>query len=75
MKEFSLELYFYSENNEELGLLDIPDFDLFSERTILVRIRSKCISTLKIELISKYKSLAYIHVLDVNNLNYYNLNN
>ena len=70
MKKFKLELYFYKDTKQKRNLSDKPNLDLYSKKTILKSISSTNINNARTLLEKQYDNLAYIHILNIENLNY-----
>lgn len=65
-----MELYFLKDGIEYTGLQAQPDLDTYTANTQLVNINADSFNEVKKQIIEKYPNVAYIHLIDTNELNY-----
>ncbi len=71
MKKYSVELYFYSDENQKEEFKNphtIPDLDMYSKSTIVKNIVADNWQAAKNKIISRFPKIAYIHLLETSSI-------
>lgn len=68
MTKFSVELFFYKNNDKNSGLSEIPDLDNYKKETVTEYVTANDWNSAKEKILHKYPDVAYLIVQYTENL-------